>query len=245
MTRAARKKNGFNLQPGQSFGGKYVVEAFLGGGVEGEVYKVRETRTKITRAAKLFYPRKNERDRAARAYAQKLEHLRRCPLVIQYHNAETLILRGKRVTCLLSDYVDGMLLSDYVRARRGRRLPAFEALHILYTIVCGLEQIHAAGEYHGDLHDENVLIKPAGIFFDLKILDFFHWGRSIRTHQKHDIVDAVRILYYMAGGPRYYAKQCPGIKSICLGMRRDLIVKRFPTATRLRQYLERNAELLP
>lgn len=243
MTRAARKTDRFNLQPGQSFGSKYVIEAFLGGGVEGEVYKVRELRTKISRAAKLFYPRKNERDRAARAYARKLEHLRHCPLVIQYHNAETLLVRGTKVTCLLSDYVDGMLLADYVGARPGKRLIPFEALHILYTIICGLEQIHAAGEYHGDLHDENVLIKSSGIFFDIKILDFFHWGRSVRTHQKHDIVDAVRILYYMVGGPPAYSKQSAGIKSICLGMRRDLILKRFPTASRLRQYLERNPDL--
>jgi Protein kinase domain len=245
MKRAARRNDRFNLQPGQSFGGKYVVEAFLGGGVEGEVYKVRETRTKISRAAKLFYPSHNERDRAARAYARKLEHLRHCPLVIQYHNAETLLLRGKKITCLLSDYVDGMLLSDYAGTRSGKRLPPFEALHIFHTIICGLEQIHAVGEYHGDLHDENVLIKRCGIFFDIKILDFFHWGRPIRTHQKHDIVDAVRILYYMVGGPGGYAKLPPGIKSICLGMRRDLIVQRFPTATRLRQYLERTADLLP
>lgn len=245
MMKATRRNNRFDLQPGQSFGGKYVVEAFLGGGIEGEVYKVRETRTKISRAAKLFYPRYNQRDRAARAYARKLEHLRHCPLVIQYHNAETLILRDAKITCLLSDYVDGMLLSDYVAMQPRKRLSPFEALHILHTIICGLEQIHAAGEYHGDLHDENVLIKPVGIFFDIKILDFYHWGRPVRTHQKHDIVDAVRILYDMVGGQRAYAKQPPGIKSICLGMRRDLIVKRYPTATRLRQYLERTPDLLP
>lgn len=243
MNRAARRKDRFNLQPGQSFGGKYVVEAFLGGGVEGEVYKVRETRTKISRAAKLFYPRKNKRDRAARAYARKLDHLRNCPLVIQYHNAETLLLHGTKVTCLVSDYVDGTLLIDYVRSRPGRRLLPYEALHILYTLVCGLEQIHAAGEYHGDLHDENVLIKSSGIFFDVKILDFYHWGRPVGTHQKHDIVDAVRILYFMVGGPKTYRSQPPGIKSICLGMRRDLILKRFPTAHRLRRYLEREPGL--
>lgn len=244
MTRATRRTDRFNLQPGQSFGSKYVIESFLGGGVEGEVYKVRETRTKITRAAKLFYPWKNERDRAARAYARKLENLRGCPLVIQYHNAETLLVRGTKVTCLLSDYVDGMLLAEYVGRRPGKRLMPFEALHILYTLVWGLEQIHATGEYHGDLHDENVLIKPSGIFFDIKILDFFHWGRPVGTHQKHDIVDAVRILYYMVGGPRTYRQQPPGIKAICLGMRRDLILKRFPTANRLRRHLEREVGLL-
>jgi hypothetical protein len=34
----------FDLRPGQILGGKYVVEAYLGGGLEGEVYRVREAR---------------------------------------------------------------------------------------------------------------------------------------------------------------------------------------------------------
>jgi len=243
MPRAARKIERFDLEPGQSFGGKYTIEAFLGGGVEGEVYKVRETRTKVHRAAKLFYPTRNLRDQAARAYARKLDNLRHCPLVIHYHNAETLLFGDTEVTCLLSDYVDGVLLSQYVNSKPGKRLQPFEAAHIIHTIVRGLEQIHAAGEYHGDLHDDNILIKPSGIFFDIKILDFYHWGSAKRTHQRYDMVDLIRILYSMLGGRRTYAKLPQGLKSICLGMQRDLIVKRFPTATRLRQYLESCPEL--
>lgn len=238
MPRSIRKSERFDLQPGQSFGGKYTIEAYLGGGVEGEVYKVRETRTRIRRAAKLFYPKRNQRDQAARAYARKLNNLRNCPLVIQYHNAETLLFGDVEVTCLLSDYVDGVLLSQYVAGNPGKRVLPFEAAHIIHTIAKGLEQIHAAGEYHGDLHDDNILIKSSGILFDIKILDFYHWGNSRRTHQKHDIVDLVRILYSMLGGRRQYAKLPQGMKDICLGMQRDLIVQRFPTAARLRQHLE-------
>ena len=243
MRKAASRIDRFDLQPGQSFGGKYTIRAFLGGGVEGEVYEVLETRTKIRRAAKLFYPKHNERDRAARAYARKLDKLRHCPLVIQYHNAETLLFEGAEVTCLVSDFVDGMLLARYIDKHRGKRLHPFEAAHIFYTIIRGLEQIHAAGEYHGDLHDENVLIKPSGVFFDIKILDFFHWGNSARTHQRHDIVDAVRILYCMLGGQSHYGKAPQGLKAICLGMQRSRILKQFPTAGRLRQYLESSPDL--
>lgn len=238
MNRPVRKSERFDLQPGNSFGGKYIIEAFLGGGVEGEVYKVRETRTRIRRAAKLFYPTRNPRDKAARAYARKLNNLRHCPLVIQYHNAETLLFGEIEVTCLLSDYVDGVLLSQYVAGKPGQRLQPFEAAHIIHTIAKGLEQIHAAGEYHGDLHDDNILIKPAGIFFDIKILDFYHWGSSKRTHQKHDMVDLIRILYSMLGGRHHYSKLPQGLKDVCLGMRREQIVQRFPTAARLRQHLE-------
>ena len=56
----------FDLRPGRVIGGKYVVDDKLGGGWEGEVYRVTESKTGVTRAAKLFYPHRNERDTARR-----------------------------------------------------------------------------------------------------------------------------------------------------------------------------------
>ena len=229
----------FDLRPGRSIRGKYVVEEFLGGGAEGEVYKVVESRTGIRRAAKLFYPDRNERDRAAKSYARKLEGLRGCSLVIQYHHAETVTVRGVPVTCLVSDYVDGVLLSDYVAAHPNGRMHPFMALHVFYQIVCGLEQIHAAGEYHGDLHEHNILIRPAGLFFDIKVVDFYDLGRVTGSHRRRDIQHAIRLLHLMVGGRRHYARQPAAIKAICLGLRRDRINARFPTAARLRDHLER------
>jgi serine/threonine protein kinase len=238
MSRTAQRMIQFDLQPGERLGGKYVVEEFMGGGVEGEVYKVVEKRTRIHRAAKIFYPRGNEHDRAARSYARKLDRLRTCPLIIQYHHAESLEIQGTPVTALFSDFVDGILLSDFVAAHPGGRLQPFEALHVIYPIVCGLEQIHGAQEYHGDLHDQNILIRPNGIFFDIKIVDFFDHGRSSGAHRRDDIVDVTRLLHTMIGGSRFYARQPAAIKSICLGLRRDRVYAHFPNATRLRKHLE-------
>lgn len=239
MAKPAKRLSSFDLTPGQVLGNKYIVEDFLGGGLQGEVYKVVERRTKIPRAAKLFYPRHNQRDRAARSYARKLNHLRHCPLIIQYHHVETLEIEGVEVTCLFSDLVDGVLLSDYVGSRPGKRLNPFEAMHIAYQIVCGLEQIHAEKEYHGDLHEQNILIRPSGIFFDIKIIDFFDLGRSSKAHHHSDIVDITHILYWMVGGKKFYPRQSALVKSICLGRRRDRIVKHFPTARHLRLHFER------
>ena len=109
MISPAAQTGRFDLRPGETLGGKYVVEAYLGGGLEGDVYRVRELRTQVRRAAKLFYPRENTRDTAARLYARKLDRLRDCPIVIQYHHAESLWLDGRRVTCLISEYVDGVM----------------------------------------------------------------------------------------------------------------------------------------
>jgi len=42
----------------------------------------------------------------------------------------------------------------------------------------------------------------------------------------------------LLGGQAHYRRQPPEIRHIICGMRRQLILERFPTLTRLRQYLE-------
>lgn len=243
MARQAVKVTHFGFEPGQRIGDKYHVEAFLGGGLQGEVYRVTELQTRVRRAAKLFYPQQNQGGRTARNYAQRLDRLRDCPVVIQYHHAETIRLGGIDVTCLLSEYVNGMLLSDFIAKHPGARLPAFKALHVLYPLVCGLEQIHRQGEYHGDIHAWNILIRPRGVFFDLKLIDFFNYGRSTAQHRRDDIIDVIRLLYAMVGDRWRYRRQPPAIKAICRGMQRNLILESFPTASHLRRHLETFPEL--
>ena len=240
---AVKRIDNFGLTPGQRLGEKFRIQAFLGSGLEGEVYRVTERGTGVCRAAKLFYPQQNRKNQAARDYAKKLDRLRDCPVVIQYHNADQFDVAGARVTCLLSEFVAGQPLSDFVREHPGKRLPAFKALHVIYPLVCGLEQIHARGEYHGDIHPWNVLVRPRGIFFDIKLLDFYNLGKSTAEHRREDIIDVVRLLYDMTGGRARYAKQPEAIKDICRGLRRDLIRRRFPSMTRLRRHLESVPEL--
>jgi len=238
MAKSIQKIEAFGFQPGQTIGDKYVIDAFLGGGLEGEVYRVTERRTRVHRAAKFFYPHENAGDRAARVYARKLERVRGCPIAIEYHHAETVIVDHAKVTCLISDYVDGMLLDHFVEARPGKRLPPFEALHVLYALVHGLEQIHELKEYHGDLHGQNILVLPRGIFFQVKVVDFYNLGRASGARQRDDIVDVARLLHWMTGGARAYAGQPPVVRQICCGLRRDRILRRFPNARRLRTFLE-------
>jgi len=233
----------FDLAPGYKIGGKYRVEARLGGGYEGEVYRVTEIQTGIRRAGKLFYPQRNARNRTARVYARRLDRLRDCPIVIQYHHAENVDIQDTTVACLISEYVDGILLSDFLTAHRGRRMTPFKALHLLHPLVCGLEQIHARRQYHGDLHAANILVRPRGIFFDAKLVDFYNHGQYSPSHRRDDIVDLIHLLYEMTGGRRHYAAQPPAIKAICRGLRRDLIGKAFPTAGHLRRHLESGSGL--
>lgn len=237
-SRSTPRIDAYDLAPGRVIGGKYEVVKKLGGGWEGEVYQVVETRTGVRRAAKLFFPQRNVRDRAVLLYAKKLERLQRCPIVIQYHHSETLRVRSVDVTCLVSEYVEGTLFNDFVARQRSKRLPPFEAMHLLYPLVRGLEDIHRLGEYHGDLHGGNVLVARSGIFFDVKLVDFYHWGRPSTKHYRDDVADAVRLLYDAVGGRTHYPQQPAFVKDICKGLRKDLIVRQFPTARHLRERLE-------
>lgn len=228
----------FDLKPGRIIARKYEVVSRLGGGWEGEVYKIREKNTHIERAAKLFFPQRNPQNKTAKAYARKLHNLRRCPIVIHYHTEEIIPLRRQSITVLVSEFVEGELLTNFLKRQPGGRLHATEAIHLLYALVVGLECVHQAREYHGDLHSGNIIVERYGLNFDLKILDFFHWPGPKRTGLQDDICFLARILYDALGGVRYYAKQSKEIKQICLGLKRPLLLKRFPTVTHLRQHLE-------
>ena len=97
----------------------------LGAGWEGAVYLVRERGTGIERTVKIFFPQRNPRDRTLRFYARKLHKLRHCPVVIQYHTRDTFIYNDTKVSFLLSEFVEGELLSDFLKRQRGHRLSPF------------------------------------------------------------------------------------------------------------------------
>ncbi len=228
----------FNLQPGRLISRKYQIVQQLGQGWEGEVYMIIERTTGIERAAKIFYPQRNVSDKTATQYARKLHRLRHCPVIIQYHTREEMVFRRTPVTVLISEYVEGEKLSEYLARQRGKRLGSFEAVHLLYSLVCGIEQIHNEREYHGDLHTDNIIVNHLGLGFDLKLIDFYHWSSPKHENMQTDITDMIRVFYDVLGGQKHYARHNATIKSICCGLKSGLILKKFPTATRLKQHLE-------
>ncbi len=228
----------FDFQPGCMIAGKYEIVSFLGWGWEGEVYKIREKETRIERAAKFFFPQRNKKNRTVATYARKLHKLRSCPILIQYHTVETVTFRKEPVTVFISEYVEGILLRDYVRRFPGRRLPLFQAVHLLHSLADGIEAIHHLGEYHGDLHSENIIVQRLGLTFELKLLDLFHRGRTTGEHRFDDLCSLIRIFYDVLGGQKWYAKQPRAVREICCGLKRSLIRKKFRNVSGLRLFLE-------
>lgn len=228
----------FDFRPGKKLRGGYEIVSYLGAGWEGEVYLILERATGIERTAKFFFPHRNERDRASIFYAKKLHKLRQCPIVIQYYTQDTAIYRGIPITFLISEYVEGELLSAFLARQPGRRLNPFQAVHLLHALASGIECIHQMGEYHGDLHTDNIMIQSHGLGFELKLLDMFHWGAPSAKHIHDDVIDLIRLFYDALGGAKHYARQPSEVKEVCCGLKRSLILKKFKTARQLRRYLE-------
>lgn len=228
----------FGLQPGRVLARKYEVIELLGAGWEGEVYLVREIATDIERTAKIFFPQRNLKDKATLFYAKKLHKLHHCPVTIQYSSQETITFRGVSVTMLMSEYVEGELLTNFIKRQPGKRLAPFSALHLLHALAVGMECIHNMGEYHGDLHMDNIIVQRYGLKFDVKLIDMFNFGKPKKENIGVDTIDLIHIFYHALGGAKHYNKQPTEIKTICCGLKRSLILKKFSNATQLRQHIE-------
>src|SRR5438552_6008843 len=120
----------FDFAAGRSVAGKYVIERPLGSGWEGEVYVITEKLTGIRRAAKFYYPHRDPTGKAAIMYARKLDALRHCPILMQYHHQEQAYVKKKKVTVVISELVEGKKLSEFLVSQPGHRLSTFEALHV-------------------------------------------------------------------------------------------------------------------
>ena len=238
MYRLARNVRRFDFSPGRKVAGKYEIERLLGSGWEGEVYAIIERTTGIRRAAKFYYPHRDPTGKAAIAYARKLDALRHCPILMQYHHQEVAYVRKRKVTIVISELVEGQKLSEFLAAQRNSALSTFEALHVLYTLAKGIAPIHARGEYHGDIHDENIIIRRQGIGFELKLIDFFDLGRPGRSKIHKDVLNLVEVFHTVVGGRERYAKQPKVVKDIIRGLKDSLILRRFQSAGDIQRHLE-------
>ena len=225
------------LQVGRKLGSRYRVESLIGQGSEGAVYSVVDITTGIRRAAKIFGRQADRRGRLTTRHAQKLNRLRYCDIVLQYLHSESVRVKGQTLIALVSELCEGVQLERFIAQQPGKRMSTFMALNLLQTLVEGLEEVHLAGEYHADVHSQNIMVQPRGVGFEVKLIDFYEWGKTTKGKQQQDILDAVRVFYEMLGGRRVYRRLPDEVKYIMAGLQTHHILKRFPTMSDLSVYL--------
>jgi tRNA A-37 threonylcarbamoyl transferase component Bud32 len=142
----------------------YRVQAKIGAGGMGEVYRAQDTRLGRDVALKLLpekFARDNERMARFEREAKVLASLNHPNIASIYGFEES---NGARA--LVMELVEGVTLAEGIK--KGQ-LPVEEALPIAKQIAEGLEYAHERGIIHRDLKPSNVKVTPNG---QVKILDF-------------------------------------------------------------------------
>jgi eukaryotic-like serine/threonine-protein kinase len=143
--------------------GPYEIQAPLGAGGMGEVYRARDTRLERAVAIKILSAHlcqnaeaRDRFDREARAISS-LSHPNICHLydVGQQDGASYLVM----------EYLEGETLAD--RLRKGP-LPLEQVLKVGAEICDGLEKAHRSGVVHRDLKPSNIMLTKTGA----KLMDF-------------------------------------------------------------------------
>ena len=144
--------------------GPYKIEAVLGAGGMGEVYRATDTRLHRTVAIKIL-PREKVADperkkrflQEARA-ASALNH----PNIVTLHD----IASDSAVDYLVMEFVPGKSLDKLITPKG---LPLAEALGYAQQIASALAAAHAAGIVHRDIKPANAIVTPEG---HVRVVDF-------------------------------------------------------------------------
>jgi eukaryotic-like serine/threonine-protein kinase len=145
----------------------YRIEAKLGAGGMGVVYKAVDSRLGRTAAIKILSTAALNADRERRFVqeakaASSLNH----PNIVTIYDIDTQEIDGKPVQYIAMEFVAGDTL-DHLIGRKGLRIR--DVLKYAVQIADALAAAHAAGIVHRDLKPANVIVTPQGV---VKVLDF-------------------------------------------------------------------------
>ena len=146
------------LKAGERVAGRYRIDALLGVGGMGVVYRAHDEQLGIDVALKLLRPELASRPEAFERFRQELLLARKVssPHVVRIHD---LVADGER-WLISMDLVAGRSLEQQLDAHGA--LPEDQALAIARQIAQGLAAAHASGIVHRDLKPANILLRDDG-----------------------------------------------------------------------------------
>jgi len=152
----------YRFAPGLQLG-PYVIEARLGAGGMGEVYRAKDQRLHRIVALKVLPQRLADTP----GFRQRLEREAKAISSLNHPQICTLYDLGREgdVDYLVMEFLEGDTLAH--RLKRGA-LPLAEALELAIQIASALAAAHAAGIVHRDLKPGNIMLTKSGA----KLLDF-------------------------------------------------------------------------
>jgi|JI10StandDraft_1071094.scaffolds.fasta_scaffold10275_9 HAMP domain-containing protein len=162
------------LQPGSLFARRYEIDAVLGSGGMGMVYRARDRELKDVVALKTLRPdamldiEHLERFKSELKLARSISH----PNVLRTYDFG----QSEGLPFISMEYVRGMTLRYLLQ--QPDKVPYSAALRLARQLCAGLAAAHAVGVLHRDIKPENLIIDPQG---HLKLMDFGIARQSVRT----------------------------------------------------------------
>lgn len=151
-------------------GGQFLIEAKIGSGGMGAVYRAQQPAMNRLVAVKILHPKlTNRKDLASRfrREARAMSHL-------QHPNTVRVFLYGEiedGSLYIVMEYLEGKNLNQTVR--KEGPLPVERAIPILIQSCGALQEAHSQGIIHRDLKPENIFLSTNGGLKDYpKVLDF-------------------------------------------------------------------------
>jgi serine/threonine-protein kinase len=183
------------LRPGQLFAARYLVEAMIGAGGSGVVFRVQDAgRGGEVLALKVLRPDVAQDDPAALArHAREVETARQLahPNLVRVYDLD----EAEGIYFLTMEYVEGRSLRELIDERGA--LPVRAAVSAVRQLCRALAHAHARGVLHRDVKPHNAVITPSGV---LKVMDF---GAARFT----DVPRGVTETGTLVGTPAYMAPE--------------------------------------
>ena len=161
------------FRAGDLLDGKYRIEARVGQGGMGAVYRGTHLHTTRTVAIKVIRSHLTSRAEFVERFRREAEAAGRLrhPNVVDVTDFGFASTESGRVAYLVMEFLDGCTLSDILAEET--RLPVSWAVDIVEQVSSALDEAHAQGIVHRDLKPENIWLEPnrrGG--YTVKVLDF-------------------------------------------------------------------------
>lgn len=153
---------------------KYELTKFLGEGGLGRVFLAEQKPMGRQVALKLLHPELSgdaslsarfEREALA---ASRISH----PNSVVIHDFGSDVVGSRKQLYLVMEFLKGETLHERIQGHPDRRLPTWDAVHILTQVLRPLAAFHKAGVVHRDLKPDNIMLCQGDLGEQVKLLDF-------------------------------------------------------------------------